>query len=391
MSSSNTSAVTNPSLPKKRRYLNAEKKFQIYLEAQNSDQPVGELLRREGIFSTDLARIRQQVKEGALQRLGASNIIVRYLRFREGLAGSRGRCSVNLARGANMIFDHVSIEWGRWDCLGVTQGSHDITFQNCLIGQGIGPQCFGALVDSVTNITFSHNLWIDNKSRNPKAKGTVQYINNVIYNWGVNGLVGGHSEMDHQLDVIGNYFIGGPSSNGQFAGMFTSTDKVFLQDNYVDLNSDGRLDGHLIGDADFKKIAGSPVIFSTPFLHPPVPVVIESAAAAWQRVAAEAGCSLRRDAVDLQLIAELRSLGSKGRIIRDEAEIGGMPRLQGGLAPAGAMNDGIPNAWKIAHGSNPKNSRLAQENYNHDGYSNLEKYANELVQNKRRSDADAGN
>ena len=32
---------------------------------------MGELLRREGLFSTDLARIRQQVKEGALQRLSA--------------------------------------------------------------------------------------------------------------------------------------------------------------------------------------------------------------------------------------------------------------------------------------------------------------------------------
>jgi transposase-like protein len=71
MTSSKPSAATNPSPAKKRRYLNAEKKFQIYLEAQNSDQPVGELLRREGLFSTDLARIRQQVKEGALQRLGA--------------------------------------------------------------------------------------------------------------------------------------------------------------------------------------------------------------------------------------------------------------------------------------------------------------------------------
>ena len=49
----------------------AAKKFQIYLEAQDGGKPVGELLRREGLFSTDLARIRQQVKEGALQRLSA--------------------------------------------------------------------------------------------------------------------------------------------------------------------------------------------------------------------------------------------------------------------------------------------------------------------------------
>ena len=71
MSSSNPSAVPSPSPEKKRRYLSAEKKFQIYLEAQDGSQPVGELLRREGLFSTDLARIRQQVKEGAIQRLGA--------------------------------------------------------------------------------------------------------------------------------------------------------------------------------------------------------------------------------------------------------------------------------------------------------------------------------
>lgn len=71
MSSSNSSAEPSPSPEKKRRYLSAEKKFQIYLEAQAGDKPVGELLRREGLFSTDLARIRQQVKEGAIQRLGA--------------------------------------------------------------------------------------------------------------------------------------------------------------------------------------------------------------------------------------------------------------------------------------------------------------------------------
>lgn len=54
---------------KKRRFLSPEKKYQIFLETQGKDAPVGEILRREGLYSTDLARIRQQVKEGALQRL----------------------------------------------------------------------------------------------------------------------------------------------------------------------------------------------------------------------------------------------------------------------------------------------------------------------------------
>ena len=56
---------------KKRRFLSPEKKFQIYLESQNGKTPVGEILRREGIYSTDLSRIRKQVMEGALERLSA--------------------------------------------------------------------------------------------------------------------------------------------------------------------------------------------------------------------------------------------------------------------------------------------------------------------------------
>ena len=56
---------------KKRRFLSPEKKYQIFLEAQSGNTPVGEILRREGIYSTDLARIRNQVKEGALYRLSS--------------------------------------------------------------------------------------------------------------------------------------------------------------------------------------------------------------------------------------------------------------------------------------------------------------------------------
>jgi transposase-like protein len=53
----------------KRRHLPAEKKYQVFLEAERGGQPLGEILRREGLYSSDLARIRDQVKEGALDRL----------------------------------------------------------------------------------------------------------------------------------------------------------------------------------------------------------------------------------------------------------------------------------------------------------------------------------
>ena len=53
----------------KRRFLSAEKKYQIFLEAHRAEAPVGELLRREGLYSTDLARIQRKVKESALEGL----------------------------------------------------------------------------------------------------------------------------------------------------------------------------------------------------------------------------------------------------------------------------------------------------------------------------------
>jgi transposase-like protein len=63
------SDLSLPAEKNKRRFLSPEKKYQIFLEAQRGEAPVGELLRREGLYSTDLARIQRKVKEGALEHL----------------------------------------------------------------------------------------------------------------------------------------------------------------------------------------------------------------------------------------------------------------------------------------------------------------------------------
>ena len=252
--------------------------------------------------------------------------IVRYLRFREGITGDKGKCSVNLSGGRNMIFDHCSIEWGRWDCLGLTRGSHDLTFQNCIIGEGVDPQRFGSLSDSVTNITYTHNLWINNQSRNPKAKGRIQYLNNVVYNWGVCGLVGGHSESEHFLDAIGNYFIAGPDSGSHAVGEFKPTDNVFQRDNLIDINKDGRLNGRPLVAADFGSGDGAPTFSNELTVGPLDGGTVEPARAALASVLADAGCSLRRDAVDRRLVDSVRSLGTRGKIIHSESgiEVGGL-------------------------------------------------------------------
>jgi transposase-like protein len=59
----------SPTGKNKRRFLSPEKKYQIFLEAQRGEAPIGELLRREGLYSTDLARIQRKVKESALEGL----------------------------------------------------------------------------------------------------------------------------------------------------------------------------------------------------------------------------------------------------------------------------------------------------------------------------------
>ncbi len=74
MSVTKETKVLSPSFSegkKKRHFLSAEKKYQIFLESQSGKTPTGEILRREGLYSTDLARIRNHVKEGALERLSA--------------------------------------------------------------------------------------------------------------------------------------------------------------------------------------------------------------------------------------------------------------------------------------------------------------------------------
>lgn len=54
---------------KRRRNLTAEKKFDLFVESCRSPGRIGEMLRREGLYHTDLARIRAIVEEGALVAL----------------------------------------------------------------------------------------------------------------------------------------------------------------------------------------------------------------------------------------------------------------------------------------------------------------------------------
>jgi hypothetical protein len=297
------------------------------------------------------------------------------MRFRGSIDMARGACTVNIDSSKDVIFDHVSIEWGRWDDLHI-KNSNNVTLQYCLIGEPIDPQRFGALFENPTNITIHHCLWIDNQSRNPKAKAGIEYINNVVYNWGSNGLVGGHSAMDHFQDVINNYFIAGPNSSGNFIGMFTATDHVYQHGNFVDNNRDGVLNGRAVLDTDF--VHQKATLVAKKQNLPKGAVTMESAEAAYKTVLAQAGASLHRDAVDQRIISYLKSLGKEGKIFKTEAEAGGQGTIPVAKAGTDSDGDGIPDKWETAHHLNPGDPKDAAT-VTAKGYTRLEEYFNQLA------------
>lgn len=313
---------------------------------------------------------------GAKVSIPGSNVILRYLRLRGGIKESPHASSLNISDAKGVIVDHASIQWGRWDDIQAARSS-EITIQNSIVGESIVPQRFGCLCESKT-MTLTHNLWIDNQSRNPKGKGKVQYINNIIYNWGSSGYVGGHSQEDRYADLIGNYFIKGPSSkNDSFLAMFWPSDHIYQTQNKVDLNLDGQLNGRLITNEEFAQTTATVALQSV--LSPAPVVPAEAPETAFAAVVKNSGDTLCRDSVDERLIKQVLSLGLSGKIISTEEEVGGLPSLPAALAPKDSDQDGIPDVWEAAHHLNPQDPSDAAKIDPKTGYSFLEEYVNDVA------------
>lgn len=60
---------------KRRKKLSPEEKWQIFLETSASGAPIGEILRRHGLYASELTKIRQQAEAGALRELGRNRHI----------------------------------------------------------------------------------------------------------------------------------------------------------------------------------------------------------------------------------------------------------------------------------------------------------------------------
>jgi len=61
--------LKTPKPVRKRRKLSAEKKYQILEEIKANPEKKGEILRREGLYSSDLLRYEESAREGAIKEL----------------------------------------------------------------------------------------------------------------------------------------------------------------------------------------------------------------------------------------------------------------------------------------------------------------------------------
>ena len=322
---------------------------------------------------------------------GADNLIVRHMRFRMGKSAASGqKDAAGVANGGNMIFDHLSVLWGRDECFSISWDNkgtapHDITIQNSIIGQGLQSHSCGGLIQTEGGVTLFRNLYIENKTRNPKVKHLNQFVNNVVYNWGNGGcyLMGRDSEGNSWAEIVNNYFVKGPWNTGykplqEGNGNF----QFYGEGNYYDDNRDGQLNGHLYTDDEYTasgalrratlaEITNAPKAF-------PVITDLMTAEEALKWMIDSVGPSLpARDEVDQYLIDELTSFGTGGSTdgISDETTLPhkGTGFISPGNKPKDSDNDGIPDEWETANGLNPNNASDAVA-IAANGYLNIENY-----------------
>lgn len=310
---------------------------------------------------------------------GANNFICRYMKFRMGIVGTSGKDAAGVANGDNMIFDHVSVSWGRDETFSISgDDPSNITIQNSIISQGLQVHCAGGLVQTGGGVTLYRNLYIDNDTRNNKVKGKNQYVNNIVYNWSSGAyIMGGDSEGDSYTNVVGNYFIKGPCGGNTPIGGGNSNFHIYALDNWFDNSTDGTLNGYEIPRSEY---SGGPDFQTVAYDYPTLPT-LSASGNLFDTIVAYVGASLPyRDPVDCYVLDELKSLGTKGEFISDERLLSiGAPdtwTLWAGDKRTDSDSDGMPDEWENANGTNASANDAMSIAAN--GYANIENYINSI-------------
>jgi hypothetical protein len=376
------------------------------------------------------------------------DVQVRFLRCRPGDINSPTfqDDSFHFVYVTNSIADHLSASWSIDEVLSTTL-STNITVQWCMIAEplnhsahymdsgapGFQAHGYGSLLRyGYGAVSYHHNLYADNYSRNPRPGDNLQldFINNVVFNWGI---FAGYNEDDSAynpggytnfLNCIGNYYIAGSNTtaNPNIAFQSGVPDPTFTQiyqsGNLIDNNPYGPLNGINTGWGMF---SGNITQLGGQLVLPETPVTITNAPQAYEQVlafagasvagASSSGTSLARDSVDTNIVTGVRN--KSGQVIdfisansfpgvylptnfgvtcsgyagaatywtsqgfTNFVGANPWPQLNPAPLPVDTDQDGMPDYWEITLGMNPL---VPNNNHpNPDGYTDLEHYLNWLA------------
>lgn len=358
--------------------------------------------------------------------LAGDNIIVRYMRFRLGdrhqnkgkVPGSGHDDTFGGVRRKNIIIDHCSLSWSTDEVMSVYDGD-STTLQWNLISEPLNYSYhfepgdtdfenhgYGGIWGG-RNLTAHHNLFAHCVSRNPRFNGRrtgldverVDYVNNVLYNWGSNTVYGAEGGL---YNIVNNYYKYGPNTGknvmsrivnpsfdkkkpqlgfGSFyvAGNYVFRDKDVTRNNVLGVHFDKQATEEQKESSLQKKVIGE------------LSMAVESAETAYECVLHCVGASFpRRDSVDERIISEVKK--GKGKIIDVqggyphgtdyEISKSAWPELKPAPAPKDSDMDGMPDDWETKNGLNPNDPADASQFKLSREYTNIEVYINSLLEQK---------
>lgn len=360
----------------------------------------------------------------------ADNVILRFLRFRMGdekltAAQADDADALSVNNCTNVIIDHCSFSWSTDECVSC-YGNKNFTLQYCFISESLrkskhdkGNHGYGGIWGG-TNASFHHNLLAHHDSRNPrfdhdyvdtKCAGPIDFVNNVVYNWGGNSAYGGEGTNQgaggRHINFVNNYYKPGPATKsgvktrllnpttkcndncGKKPGGTVEPGKFYLASNIMDGSTDvtnNNWNGVFPDESSKKDLCKA----TSRWVEGLTPLKNEQRAdEAYEKVLAKAGCSLKRDVIDARIVTEVQGTaihggytytgsksGTKG-IIDTPSDVGGWPVYSG--TATDADSDGMPDKWEVDHGLNPNDRKDAALTTLNAPYMNVEVYANELV------------
>ncbi|MFV0365822.1 MAG: polysaccharide lyase family 1 protein [Mangrovibacterium sp.] len=350
---------------------------------------------------------------GASLQVDASNVIIRYIRSRPGRGAGDGVDAAWGRKRKNVILDHCSFTWST-DEAASFYANENFTMQYCIVGQSLydgghskGNHGYGGIWGGAP-ATFHHNLIVSNDSRNPRFDGNragtdmngrdqVDFINNVIFNWGGNSAYGGEGS---DYNIVNNYYKPGPATNDGVSarimeiydptraasdGATTAEEgRYYVSGNYVH-GSESVTADNSTGMTTNKSYDISKLLESSPIAD--YSFTPETAETAYESVLAGVGASKVYDSVDAELVNFLETgkttLGdswgaNSGIIDYTTIELNGYPELASGVV-TDADGDGMADAWEVLNGLDPADKSDANTKTLNEYYTNIEMFANSLV------------